>query len=84
MGELTPEAKAAIADAVRIVKEDKWDKFLKERVAKHSGTPPADPPTPKPGDPPPPVPPTPNPPPTDPPNDPAKRKSAYWGDIFEE
>jgi len=82
MGELTPEAKAAIADAVRIVREDKWDKFLKERVTKHSGNPPVDPPTP-------PTPPTPPAPPNDPPNPPnppvdePKRKSAYWGELVD-
>jgi hypothetical protein len=81
--ELTQAAKDAIADAVRIVREDKWDKFLRGKVTNLSGTPPTDPPKPKEGDPP--VDP-PKPKEGDPPNPPAddeKRKSAYWG-VFEE
>jgi len=77
--QLTDAAKAAIADAVRIVKEDKWDRYLKDRIGKHSTTtPPVDPPNPKEGDPP--TPPTPTDPPTD---TPPKPKSAYWG-VFED
>lgn len=90
MPELTPEAKAAIADAVRIVREDKNEAWWRKKVG--SANPPANPPTdpPKPTDPPvdppkptdPPVdPPKPDDPPTDPPIEP--RKSAYWG-VFDE
>jgi len=79
--ELTQAAKDAIADAVRIVKEDKWDAFLRDRVGKHAGQP-----TPTPTEPPAPTvdapqpktdtPPNPNTPPE------SGRKSAYWG-VFE-
>lgn len=87
--ELTDAAKAAIADAVRIVREDKMDKWIRDRMVKHSGTPPTDPP--KPPDPPtPPTPPTPTDPPvpppptpTDPPKPPEKRRSGYWGELDE-
>lgn len=77
---LTQAAQDAINEAVRIVREDKWDKFLRERVTKHSeGSPKNDPPNDPPVDPP-----TKNDPPNDPPsNEDTKTKSAYWG-VFED
>lgn len=82
-GELTAEAKAAIADAVRMVREDRFEAFARGSITKHTGTPTptptpsptptVDPPQPKPTDPPTPTP--------DPDKD--KPRSAYWG-VFEE
>lgn len=78
---LTQAAQEAIAEAVRIVREDKFERFARGSIAKHSGaptppptptpTPTIDPPQPKPTDPPTPEPPV------------DKPKSAYWG-VFEE
>lgn len=97
MGELTDEAKALIADSIRIVREDRMDRYVRDRVAKHTEpkeppkpadpppTPPVDPP--KPPETPPPTPPVvpappPNPPPTDPPKDPPKKNvSRWWGEL---
>ena len=85
MPELTDEAKAAIADAVRIVHEDRQAKWLRTQIetmraaAPSTATPPSGGPTP------PPVKATPakaTPPPAQPTEVPdGHRKSAYWG-IF--
>lgn len=84
--ELTDEAKAEIAAAVAIVREDRLEKFLRghpllnppkptDPPAPKLTDPPApkltDPPGPKPTDPPPPK-------PTDPPSDPPKVKKGLW------
>ena len=89
MGELTPEAKAAIAEAIRIVREDKMDAFVRDRLTKHT-SPPVDPNLPPKPDPnKPPV--DPNKPPVDPPvpdpnlppgPPPEPEKSAWWGEIY--
>lgn len=88
---LTPEAKAEIAAAIKIVKEDKLEKFLRARLPDPANpVPPTPSPTPPPPTPPnptpPPNPPSPTPPPPapDPPtNDPpaVTRRSVYWGDL---
>lgn len=76
---LTPDAKAEIAEAIRIVKEDKlWARLSRMEKGMTTPTPPTPPvpPTPPGPNPPPPVPPT-------PPNDPPKTgKSAYWGELL--
>ena len=90
--DLTPEAKAAIDEAVRIVNSDRTHRLNAERVRKilreemETWKPPAPtpPPTPEPPTPTPPTPPPPvNPPP--PPNDPPKpkRRFGYWPDAEE-
>jgi hypothetical protein len=86
---LTDAAKAEIAAAVKIVREDRHYALL-SKVAKQTEpkpepepTPPPTPPTP-PADPPkPPTPPVLPPPPVPPtpPTPPTKRRSAYWGDL---
>ena len=84
MSDLTDAAKAEIADAIRIVREDKFEKFVRERMAKPTDPPPTDPPTPpKTGEPVPPPPKPTDPPPTDPPTPPKTgSKSAWWGEIY--
>jgi hypothetical protein len=88
---LTDDAKAEIAEAIRIIREDRFEKFVRSRQT--PADPPKDPvfdpsrdpdPTPDPPKDPPVDPPPPKDPPTDPaPSDPPKgRKSAYWGEIF--
>lgn len=66
---LTEEAQAAITEAVRIVREDRFEAFVRGRVSgpKSDANPgPGDPPPPKPGD---------------PVTDTApKKKGLYWGD----
>jgi len=82
--QLTPEAKAEIAEAVRIVRQDKMDKFLRSHPLlnpkrddpppdpKKTAPPkPTDPPTEPPTDPPPPK-------PADPPTDPPKAGKGLW------
>jgi hypothetical protein len=88
---LTDDAKKEIAEAIAIVRGDRFEKYARERLAHMSK--PADPvdPPPKdpvfdpekdPKDPIVPPPPKPNdPPPTDPPKG---RRSAYWGEILDE
>ena len=84
MADLTDEAKAAIADAVRIVREDSFFTYAKNTLGKltSSGEPPKnDPPKNDPGG---------NPPPNndpgngDPPKDVKKRKGLFWGDLDDE
>ena len=80
--ELTDAAKKEIAEAIRIVREDRFEKYVRGHVAK-----PADPlPPPDPNAPPvtPPVTPPPGPDPNDPPNDPPSDKeySRWWGEII--
>lgn len=88
MVDLTDEAKAAIADAVRIVREDKMEAFLRDRLTKHTTPPANDPPKPqdppandppKPQDGPTPPPPKPQDPPPVPPTD-APKRSLWWGE----
>lgn len=86
---LTDAAKAEIAEAIRIVRADRFEKHVRDTLGKHSPapTPPAPTPptpTPTPPAPTPPAPggPTPPPvkePPADPPADPPKR-GLWWGD----
>lgn len=69
MSDLTEEAKAAIADAVRIVREDKFEAFVRGRIA------PPDPPN---GPPAPPAKPEPT-------EEPKKTKAGlWWGDQLNE
>lgn len=79
---LTPEAKAALDEAVRIVREDKQYAMLHELHKRSTATPN---PTPDPATPP--VPQGPPAPPVVPPNDPgnqppAPKKDAYWGELL--
>jgi len=86
--ELTPEARAEIAEAVRIVNTDRTHRLNRDQLKTimreeldawkpappEPPTPPV-PPTPPPGPtPPPPVPPT----PPEPPNPPKKKRMSYW------
>ena len=77
--EMTDAAKAEIAAAVKIVREDKQYAMLADL---HGTLPPkADPPPP---DGPQPPPPKPTDPPPDPPTDLPKRKGIWWGDQIED
>jgi hypothetical protein len=79
MDELTPEAKAEIAAAIEIVRQDKNDQWWKDKVSTwEPKAPPTDPP--KPPDGPNPPPPTDPPKPPDPPEDAPKKRGLYWGD----
>lgn len=84
MAELTPEAKALIADSIRIVREDKSDAWWRKKLeewnggkSKEEGKAPGDPPK--------------DTPPSPPKNEEGKvdaepkpkRKSAYWG-VFDD
>lgn len=87
MNELTPEAQQAIDEAVRIVREDRFEAHARTVLGRHGGQPAGDPPTPPvpPADPPtggPPAPPVKDPT-TEPPK-PTGRPRGYWGDIFTE
>lgn len=76
MAELSEEAKAAIAEAVKIVKEDRAEKFYRE-IREHfkSGTPPT---TEPPVDPNKPVPPPVKDKPEDKPEDKPKKRGLWW------
>lgn len=88
--DLTDAAKAEIAAAIRIVREDRFEQYARTAIEKHA--PKNDPPTPPnppvpPGPTPPIVPPGPTPPPPPPivppmPPEPPKKKSrlSYWGE----
>lgn len=67
--DLTDEAKAAIAEAVRIVREDRFEAFVRGKVA---------PEPPKDGPPAPPAKPEPT---TEPPK---QKKGLWWGDALQE
>jgi hypothetical protein len=73
MSDLTDEAKAEIAEAVRIVREDRFEKYVRDKLG---GTPPENSGTP--GGPPPPK------DPTDPANVPPKKAGIWWGDALDE
>lgn len=79
--ELNQEAKDAIKEAVRIVREDTHFKMMREIHERTTATPPPTPPNP-------PTPPDPNAPPPppnpDPNQPPAPKKGGYWGDLFTE
>lgn len=78
---LTDAAKAEIKAAIAIIREDRFEKYVRSRAAKPADPKPTDPPAdPKPTDPPV-TPPPADPKPTDPPPD-DKQKSRYWGEIF--
>ena len=64
MADLTDEAKAEIADAVRIVREDKFEGWFKGKF----GAPKDPPPGPNP------------PPTADPPKDPPKKRGLWWNE----
>lgn len=90
MSELTQAAKAEIAAAIAIVREDRFEKHAREVLGKHTPPTPTPPPTPAPDpvfDPPkdptatPPPPKPADPAPTD---EPKGRRSAYWNEIFPE
>lgn len=72
VSKLTDEARAELAEAIRIVREDRFEGFVRGRLA----GPPSDK-DPKPGDPPPPKPGDPVPPTG------GKKKSLYWGEESE-
>lgn len=90
MSDLTEDAKAEIAAAFKIVREDKHHAMLRT-IAKNTTpkepTPPVEPPVVPPTPPTPPTPPVVEPPPPKPPVVPPtppaveKRRSAYWGDL---
>jgi hypothetical protein len=65
---LTDEARAELAEAIRIVREDRFENYVRGRLT----GPPTDP-NPGPGDPPPPK-------PGDPVNPGPKKKGLYWGE----
>lgn len=73
---LTPEAQAAIDEAVKIVREDRREAMLREMHSKVMSGQPATPPDPN-GPPPPP----PNPDPNSPPPS-APKRDAYWGELL--
>jgi hypothetical protein len=83
MGDLTEAAKAEIAAAIAIVREDRFEKYVRASISRPA---PADPtkddpifdPEKDPAVPPPPKPKDPDPEP------PKGRKSAYWGEILED
>lgn len=87
-GELTDAAKAAIADAIRIVREDKFEKYARTALGKHATPPPTPPPTPPSNDPVPRKstnpPATPPPPKDTPPEPPAPKRDAWWGELMNE
>lgn len=66
MSDLTDEAKAEIAQAVKTVREDKFEAWFREKFGK-----PSTPPDPKPGDP---------PPSNDPPKDPPAKRGLWWAE----
>lgn len=70
---ISDEARKMIQDSIAIVREDRFEKYVRSRMAKDdsdSGG------KPKPNDPP-------KPPPNKPPEPPAPgRKSLWWGDVF--
>jgi len=78
---LTEDAKKEIAEAIRIIREDRFERFARESLSKHApkvdpiitDDPEKDGPTP-----PPEKDPEPEPEPT------PKSRSRYWGDIFED
>lgn len=75
---LTDEAKNELREAIRIVREDRFEQYVRTVVK------PKDPPKDPPNDPPP----DPNLPPKkedDPPDGPPKgRRSAYWGELMDD
>lgn len=79
---LTEDARNELREAIRIVREDRFEKFVRGRVPKND--PPKDPTKVDPlldkdgPDAPPPV----NDPPKDPPKEP--RKSAWWGELMDD
>jgi hypothetical protein len=74
---LTEDAKQELAEAIRIVREDNFEKFVRQSVGKTPPTPTPDPLL-DPNDPTP-------PPPKVEPNDPPKpTRSGYWGELFSE
>lgn len=68
MSDLTDEAKAAIAEAVRIVREDKFEAFVRGRVKPPEGNGPPAPPA----------------KPEEPPEPPKEKKGLWWGDQLKE
>jgi len=94
---LTPQAKAEIAEAIRIVREDKFEQYARTAIGKHTAKPEPKPepeptPTPTPAPTPAPTPtptptPTPPPPKNEPPTpvEPPRKKSrlSYWPDQDE-
>jgi hypothetical protein len=87
---LTDDAKAELREAVRIVREDRFEQYARTALGKHT-TAPADPPKdplvvpdPAPTDPPkdPATPPPPKPADPPPPSETVK-KSAYWGELLD-
>lgn len=77
---LTEDAKAELREAIRIVREDRFEAFVRSRTTPAKVDPPVT-------DPPPTDPPiNPPPPKDDPPNDPpvVKKKGGYWGDLLDD
>lgn len=77
---LTDAAKKEIADAIRIVREDRFERYVRERLAKNEAAPTPDKPVTDAPVPPPPV-------PADPQSEPEpptpKKRGLYWGDAEE-
>lgn len=84
---LTEDARNELREAIRIVREDRFEKYVRSRLPKND--PPKDPKDPliddDPKDPPK-DPPADPPPPKDDPKDPPKepRKSAWWGELMDD
>lgn len=76
---LTEDAKKELAEAIRIVREDRFEKFAREHIGKARASENTPPKVDGPDAPPPKV---------DPPegedDSPKPRKSAYWGELFDE
>lgn len=82
--ELTDAAKAEIAAAIAIVREDRFEKHVRATLSKHTPPTPPKPDTPPPTPPKPDAPPPPPPKPDAPPPDtPPKRASLWWGDQLD-
>lgn len=77
---LSEDAKRELKEAIRIVREDSFEKHARGVLSGYAPKPPQG--EPKPGDPPA----DPNlPPKADPPQDPPKpKKSGYWGELIED
>lgn len=76
--ELTDAAKKEIADAIRIVREDRFEAYVRERMTKETTEPPKNDP-PKDG----PTPPPPVPQPENPAPEAPKKRGLWWGETDE-
>lgn len=89
---LTDDAKAELAEAIRIVREDKFEAYARGVLGKHAPKDAPKDPLLDPNDPPkdpkdgPPAPPPKDDPKNDPKNDPPKepKRSRYWGELMDD